>query len=124
MICWASFLVQLTLYCLGVYSYVLGIFIPPFMSRAFEPIIIHFYLHQLLACRSQLHNKGMATRTSSFKQTSRRSSGHKSKVIKLRKLVKILFSLNSYDKLDVELISKYTYMYKIGKHTHETLISF
>ena len=99
-----------------------GIFIPSFMSRAFELTISNIYFHRLLACRSQLLNKSVGTRISSFKQILRRSNVHKIEFIKLRKLAKILFSLNSDDMVYVELGSKYTYMCRL-ENIHVSLYS-
>jgi hypothetical protein len=55
----------------------------------------------------------VGTKISSFKQISRRSNVHKIEVIKLRKLAKILCSLNLDDMMYVELGLEYTHMYKL-----------
>jgi hypothetical protein len=59
-----------------------------------------------------------------FISTSRRYIGHKVGVIKLGQLVEIFFFPNSDDKMDVDPRSKYTHMYKIGKHTCVRLWNF
>ena len=58
---------------------------------------------------------------SSSQHNLRRSSSHKVEVIKLGQPIQILFFLGLNDGMDVDPQLIYTYIYKIGKHTYETL---
>lgn len=96
---------------MGVHSNELGDFIPPLMLGTFEATIITICFDLPLTCTSQLHNKGMGTKMTSFQPDLR--DPMVKHVGAARNFVQTLDNV-----MDVAIGLKHIHILSFGKHIY------